>query len=415
MPDENIEILDDFILDMDIETISLDNSTVKENNDRPKKASSQSTENTLDQNMEAIGDLDINMSSIDMLGQTPEPEIPNELMESQDKLSESIEEIRGPIHFEKDLNRDTSIFDSSDEIISINGNDLDKVIYGHHEEGPVAPDHIAMDNKIEDIHVIEQKDLLEDFSTPQELPDIPEELISTSQVFQNTADHEEIIPVAEETVSEEEPLSNLNIQQPDIEMILEDHVPADNIEINLEDNELNIPEEISMQTDTGILPDLDTAAAANHEFNFDLSVIPDVAEIEEDEPIALSLDELNKIDISGDDSAAAAQQDKTQTVSEPPEINLTATPPSKHPAAISLDELNEVQRDISPKADITDLNTHVIEEKMETLSDETKDELKSVLCYLDNLLEDLPEDKIKEFAKSEYYDLYVKILDKLGI
>ena len=57
----------------------------------------------------------------------------------------------------------------------------------------------------------------------------------------------------------------------------------------------------------------------------------------------------------------------------------------------------------------------VIDDKLESLSPETKEELKTVLKYLDNLLEELPEDKIKEFAKSEYYDLYVKILDKLGI
>jgi len=44
-----------------------------------------------------------------------------------------------------------------------------------------------------------------------------------------------------------------------------------------------------------------------------------------------------------------------------------------------------------------------------------KEELKKLLIYLDNLLENLPEDKIKEFAQSEYYDLYSKILSKLGI
>ncbi len=57
----------------------------------------------------------------------------------------------------------------------------------------------------------------------------------------------------------------------------------------------------------------------------------------------------------------------------------------------------------------------IINEKLEALSDNTKEELKKVLKYLDSLLESLPEEKIKEFAHSEYYDLYNKILDKLGI
>lgn len=57
----------------------------------------------------------------------------------------------------------------------------------------------------------------------------------------------------------------------------------------------------------------------------------------------------------------------------------------------------------------------VIEEKVDGLSGATKEEIKKVMGYLDSLLDNLPEDKIKEFSQSEYYDLYVKILDKLGV
>jgi len=44
-----------------------------------------------------------------------------------------------------------------------------------------------------------------------------------------------------------------------------------------------------------------------------------------------------------------------------------------------------------------------------------KSELKSVLSYMDHLLESLPEDKIEEFAKSEYFDSYRKIFKELGL
>jgi hypothetical protein len=44
-----------------------------------------------------------------------------------------------------------------------------------------------------------------------------------------------------------------------------------------------------------------------------------------------------------------------------------------------------------------------------------KVELKSVLVYLDKLLESLPEEKIEEFAKSEYFDTYKKLFEELGI
>jgi hypothetical protein len=43
------------------------------------------------------------------------------------------------------------------------------------------------------------------------------------------------------------------------------------------------------------------------------------------------------------------------------------------------------------------------------------EELKSVMGYLDNLLGELPDDVIEKFAQSEYFKLYQKIMDKLGI
>jgi hypothetical protein len=44
-----------------------------------------------------------------------------------------------------------------------------------------------------------------------------------------------------------------------------------------------------------------------------------------------------------------------------------------------------------------------------------KQELKTVLSYMDQLLESLPEDKIEEFAKSEYFDTYKKLFKELGL
>ena len=49
------------------------------------------------------------------------------------------------------------------------------------------------------------------------------------------------------------------------------------------------------------------------------------------------------------------------------------------------------------------------------LSGELKSEIKSVLSYMDQLLENLPEDKIEEFAKSEQFDTYKKLFKKLGL
>ena len=44
-----------------------------------------------------------------------------------------------------------------------------------------------------------------------------------------------------------------------------------------------------------------------------------------------------------------------------------------------------------------------------------KKELRTVLSYMDQLLESLPDDKIEEFAQSEHYDTYKKLFKELGL
>ena len=42
-------------------------------------------------------------------------------------------------------------------------------------------------------------------------------------------------------------------------------------------------------------------------------------------------------------------------------------------------------------------------------------EIKSVLSYMDQLLENLPEEKIAEFAQSEQFETYKKLFKELGL
>jgi len=47
--------------------------------------------------------------------------------------------------------------------------------------------------------------------------------------------------------------------------------------------------------------------------------------------------------------------------------------------------------------------------------DRLKSEIRSVLAYLDKLLDSLPEDKIEEFARSQYFDTYKRLFEELGL
>ena len=49
------------------------------------------------------------------------------------------------------------------------------------------------------------------------------------------------------------------------------------------------------------------------------------------------------------------------------------------------------------------------------MPDNIKTEIKSVLLYLDQLLESLPESKIEEFAKSDHFKTYKKLFEELGL
>lgn len=51
----------------------------------------------------------------------------------------------------------------------------------------------------------------------------------------------------------------------------------------------------------------------------------------------------------------------------------------------------------------------------EEIPSDLKQEIKSVLSYMDQLLENLPEDKISEFAQSEHFVTYKKLFQELGL
>jgi len=69
-------------------------------------------------------------------------------------------------------------------------------------------------------------------------------------------------------------------------------------------------------------------------------------------------------------------------------------------------------------ADKEEIPAPVAEEKNDDSSDipsDMKQEIKSVLSYMDQLLENLPEEKIAEFARSEQFETYKKLFAELGL
>jgi|GEM_PF-1129727 len=85
-----------------------------------------------------------------------------------------------------------------------------------------------------------------------------------------------------------------------------------------------------------------------------------------------------------------------------------------------LDGKDSIDNDVSGAPETQDLPTSSKEyssedSSSEVLSSNIKKDIKSVLSYMDQLLESLPEDKMKEFAESEYFDMYNRLFSELGI
>ncbi|MGA2141425.1 MAG: hypothetical protein ABSG94_03285 [Brevinematales bacterium] len=410
MPDDKIEILDDIITDMDIETITLDDVELDDLNENgrnnipasesgksaagapdeistiPEDLSSSIEEISFEPIQEPVEKFEdhgfeehrfedrqfdgnhsedqnenIQIPNLDSIESIREPEIPVAPAYMSEEPQPAAAGTAGAENFEfpSDLKEP---FTSEDDIISIEGSELDRLIYsGFKTEGP---------------------------GPSAEAPGMPQEPSLND------------IPIIEESGFEEE-----------IKAMPEE--PA---------NEENFIPPISLQM----------KEPGGMDFNFDLSAIPDVSEVEEDEPIALSLDELNKIDISEENvldyEAPAATEAPVPEVQEfNPDKDYNIPLVEEENVEISLDELNRIEGSLPEAEKVSstqyifdnpenkEMTEQAIDTKIDILSDSSKEELRKVLGYLDSLLENLPEDKIKEFAKSEYYDLYVKILSKLGI
>ncbi|TXT41768.1 MAG: hypothetical protein FD137_2620 [Spirochaetes bacterium] len=69
----------------------------------------------------------------------------------------------------------------------------------------------------------------------------------------------------------------------------------------------------------------------------------------------------------------------------------------------------------APRIDYSTLVPLEPPEASSQLSKEFVEEVKTLFAYLDRLLEALPEDKIDEFGRSEYFELYKKVFKTLKI
>ena len=118
-------------------------------------------------------------------------------------------------------------------------------------------------------------------------------------------------------------------------------------------------------------------------------------------------------DISWEDNSLSTSTYETDIISKSEDIPEIISE-NHEDAVFSPEELDQAAQDI-PRLELNESAAEEQKVKTETLPIHLKDEIKSVLTYMDQLLESLPEEKIEEFAKSEYFDTYKRLFDELGI
>ncbi|AEE16943.1 hypothetical protein [Treponema brennaborense] len=144
----------------------------------------------------------------------------------------------------------------------------------------------------------------------------------------------------------------------------------------------------------------------------------------EETPVAAETPAVEEAFSPADEAAEDETTAETETEPEPAETEAETEPESERepePAEeeISDEPTEEMFNSAQWDAPETQLQESAPEENPEAKKDEIpgelKQEIKSVLSYMDQLLENLPEEKIAEFAQSEHFELYKKLFTELGL
>ena len=301
-----------------------------------------------------------------------------------------------------------------------------------------------------DISIAEPEINVEESSITEEAIPIEEE---PAQAMQNDTEISTEISFEKESSEEIEPVPDLsieNLKETEITTSsFEEPVSIDSSDISFnepyekdsnytsisEKKSIEISPEISSQDiskdEEEILPDEPSAIE-------EISSLPDIEEIEEKKDEKLSF-EVSPFNLEEKEKISFTEVEEIDLNSEPGEINtvIEKEEEEKKPTGffseededesitLSSDELNNIlesstEQKISLKETapepviLQDTSTKISEtEKIEDPL--SKDNLKEILVYLDNLLEKLPEEEIRRFATSRYYDLYNAIFEELGI
>ncbi|EMJ57827.1 hypothetical protein LEP1GSC197_1587 [Leptospira interrogans serovar Pomona str. CSL4002] len=395
------------------------------------------------------GPIALSKTELGEIAPAVEDDLPDFISASVDSEIEEeniAESMLGGTSVEADVLPDTFLDElEEDAPIALSGDELDNILNAStaDDSDDDLPDFIT--------HVEN-----EDFSLPVEQDSslLSSDTISNSSLFEDFEEEEKIsLPeheleeIGNPVLSEEDSLSFEDFELPTNDL--------ETSEISLEDEEANEPIALSDEELGNLLASENEEPAAISEESNDLAEAidwdsPPTSEIsledeEANEPIALSDEELGNLLASGNEESEdkigsdipKAEEDLSEILGELPPVS-------------DLDAFDSIDEDVSKEEEVSTivptlesvkdqemiivLDEYADEEESSPIEelrktpDQTeaivgelsgdvpsKDEMKRIMTYLDELLGNLPDDLIREFSRSDYFELYKKLMKQIGV
>lgn len=331
--------------------------------------------------------------------------------------------------------------EDEDETIALTGDELDNILNtaefteqaGEAEEldddylveAPVGEEPDEED----DFETLSLDDYSEDFSEVEPLSEVDETPLPTQEALSALEDEfsplDDEITVGEFESTEDDPavreLADMDIDEElsDIESLKDDSDEPDELD------ELDELDEIEIDLDSldAELNELDATPITEEEeddfASFVDKVETDIQEIELDDDFDDETDEYPVEEADEDDDRDAEEIELEIDDLDVDDLDLgDLDMDDLEVDEADLDDAPEIAEIEHPEADVPKVKEPEAAAQKSSISDlpeDLKQEIRSVLSYMDHLLEALPDDKIEEFAKSEHFDVYKRLFEELGL
>jgi len=305
--------------------------------------------------------------------------------------------------------------EDEDETIALTGDELDNILNtaditeqtGQSTVLPEDNDLLMEEEEAEGESIIDRDDiLLEEEPLETETMDLDEGDLSLDESLADIA-----------SVTEE----------PTEELSLEVETPSGEEDLlDLPEEEEIVLEDLGEAEDLGAAEDLDLAevtaeSAEVAEFETEEKGAAEETTFELDEELDLSQNEMNDLEESQDllggeelvdlPESALDDVELAEVESEAREDAEQAPPEAEE----TLDEAFDLTDGELEPLEAEPVEEISAERAPTNLPDDLKSEIRAILKYMDQLLESLPEEKIEEFANSEYFDVYKRLFEELGL